>query len=104
MAMSCVAAENPTSTANMAIVPRQRDQAEEADHFEREACGAEPGRERVENQVIRQAGRKPQRDHDERRALHVDAERRDEGCGAGAGIVFLPTIMPSRRRCTSSGS
>ena len=31
----------------------QRDQAEEADHFEREAGGAQPRRQRVEDEIVR---------------------------------------------------
>jgi len=54
----------------------QRDQAEEADHFERVARSTQPGRQRVEDQKIGKGGRKPQRQHDQRAPFGEDGECR----------------------------
>jgi hypothetical protein len=56
----------------------ERDQAKEADHFQGEARRAEPRGEGVEDEVVGQAGRKAERDHDERGALGVHAKGAQE--------------------------
>ena len=56
----------------------QRDQAEEADHFERKAGRTQPRRQRVEDQEVGQARRESERDHDQRGPLGEDAERRTD--------------------------
>ena len=79
----------------------ERDQAEEADHFEREARGAQPGRQRVEDQEVGQAGRKPERHHDQRGPLGVHARAPSAPC---AGQARMPVSAQAVRGCRAQES
>ena len=81
----------------------QRDQAEEADHFEREPRGAEPRRQRVEDQEVRQPGREAQRDHDERGALGVHAKRTQVGAPGRLHVYVVAEVVghACMRLCTA---
>src|SRR4029453_6033731 len=66
----------------------QRDQAEEADHFERKTGSTQPGRQCVENKEIRETTSKSQGNHHQGGGRGEYAERRQDGAPPRRGFGF----------------